>query len=194
MGNMPENPAILVVSGDADFAYPLAQQVINELKIPCEAIEKLDAQKPWKPSVTLVVSAEEVVNCPVPVLRLSSPPFRMQTILADIVAARQKQLSNDFDIGIRYRVLTKQKELFCATSKKAIALTDKEIKLLQCLTEQNGKVLSREQLLKDVWSVGTELDTHTLDTHVYRLRTKFRELADEDVIIAEDGGYKILGA
>ncbi len=68
-------------------------------------------------------------------------------------------------------------------------LTDKEAGLLQRLAEAGNKGVAKDQLLKDVWGIEALLDTHTLETHIYRLRGKFKELAGDEMIEAVDGGY-----
>jgi DNA-binding winged helix-turn-helix (wHTH) protein len=196
-GTAPINsPVILVVSHDEDFANPLAQQVLNELALPCAVVPDYEAAKPLPPSVTLVVTNEAVGDdCPCPVLRVSQPPFKMQVILKDIMAARQKQLSDDTVLCQGYRLQPRQKELLHQASGKSVSLTDKEVRILQTMADISGAVVSKEQLLKQVWGMGAVLETHTLETHIYRLRGKFRELGgDENIIIAADGGYKLMEA
>jgi len=73
-----------------------------------------------------------------------------------------------------------------------VALTDKEAQLLHSLAESKGQVVSKEHLLKTIWGFEEALDTHTLETHIYRLRGKFRDLTgDESMIAATEGGYKL---
>ena len=52
---------------------------------------------------------------------------------------------------------------------------------------------SRETLLKEVWGMEADLNTHTLETHIYRLRAKLRELSGNDIIEAFEGGYRLAG-
>ena len=192
MASTTTAPVILVISGDEFFANPLAQQVKNALSLPCAIAKSVEAAKPLPASVSLVVTNEpvrDVFSCPVIVLK--QPPFRMQDILQDILAVRQKQGGDEMPIGCSYRLQPRQKELVHVASGKTVSLTDKEVKLLQSLGDAAGKVVSKDQLHKQVWDMEAVLDTHTLETHIYRLRAKFRELADDDIIIAEGGGYKL---
>jgi len=73
-------------------------------------------------------------------------------------------------------------------------LTDKETGLLEYLCEAKERV-TREELLAAVWGYEDGVDTHTLETHIYRLRRKLRpragEQEGEDVFLAENGGYRI---
>ena len=95
-------------------------------------------------------------------------------------------------LGGRYSLQLRHKQLNHLASGQSVLLTDKEVALLQNLARGKGQVASKEQLLKDVWGFDETIDTHTLETHIYRLRGKFRELSDDDEIIAAtDGGYKL---
>ncbi|MDI1228312.1 MAG: winged helix-turn-helix domain-containing protein [bacterium] len=73
-----------------------------------------------------------------------------------------------------------------------IQLTDKEVDILVHLARQSPVAVSREDLLKDVWRYQDGVDTHTLETHIYRLRQKIEEVADAPQILVTDGrGYRI---
>lgn len=72
-------------------------------------------------------------------------------------------------------------------------LTDKEVDILLCLARQNGQTLKRDALLHYVWRYQPGVDTHTLETHVYRLRQKLTALGGlENLLLTdEDGGYRL---
>ena len=70
-------------------------------------------------------------------------------------------------------------------------LTDKEAQLLGSLARAGKGGIGREALMKDVWGFAGDMDTHTLETHIYRLREKFRELGGGEGIVVTDGGYRL---
>lgn len=74
-----------------------------------------------------------------------------------------------------------------------VPLTEKEALLLAALHAALPAAASREQLLKDVWAYAGDSETHTLETHIYRLRSKLAELdpAAADVI-TQDGTYRLV--
>jgi len=73
--------------------------------------------------------------------------------------------------------------------KKFIILTEKEIQLLELLSS-NKKAISKKNILKIIWQYSTDADTHTVETHVYRLRKKIKEVFDDNnLIINEKEGY-----
>jgi DNA-binding response OmpR family regulator len=71
---------------------------------------------------------------------------------------------------------------------KSQRLTDKEAAILARLAQAGGVVVARDTLLAEVWGYGGGIDTHTLETHVYRLR---RKLGAPDLLVSEDGGYRL---
>ncbi len=72
-----------------------------------------------------------------------------------------------------------------------VVLTEREIQLLELLHNQK-KSLSKSFILKEVWKYSDEADTHTVETHVYRLRKKIKEkFLDDNLIINNNEGYSI---
>ena len=73
--------------------------------------------------------------------------------------------------------------------KKKISLTEKEIKLLELLLDSK-KPISKNFIQKTVWEYSEEADTHTVETHIYRLRKKIAdEFKDEKFILNSKDGY-----
>lgn len=71
-------------------------------------------------------------------------------------------------------------------------LTDKEKDILLLLGAAKGGVVSRETLLEKVWAYAPNLETHTLETHIYRLRQKIeRDPARPEILLTDGSGYKI---
>tara|TARA_Y100001958_G_C20977544_1_gene370039 strand:- start:172 stop:735 length:564 start_codon:yes stop_codon:yes gene_type:complete len=72
-----------------------------------------------------------------------------------------------------------------------ISLTEREINLIIFLKNAE-KPVKIDELQKKVWDYGSELETHTVETHIYRLRKKIKkEFNDENFIISEKNGYFI---
>lgn len=72
-----------------------------------------------------------------------------------------------------------------------ISLTEKETELLQYLYEAGGKPVTNEDLLQGIWKYSSEIDSSTLQTHIYRLRQKISNIGD-DIIDNDGNGYRIL--
>jgi len=72
----------------------------------------------------------------------------------------------------------------------AIDLTDKEVDILVYLAKH--RTASRDDLLKNVWRYQQGVDTHTLETHIYRLRQKIEKSADHpQLLVTDDQGYRL---
>jgi len=70
--------------------------------------------------------------------------------------------------------------------------TEKENKILIFLAKFKGGVVSREYLLKELWRYHQEVETHTLETHIYRLRQKIEEdPLKPQVLKTHEGGYSL---
>ena len=76
----------------------------------------------------------------------------------------------------------------------SLALTEKECALMQLLVRAQPLSITREALLEQIWGIHPDIDTHTAETHIYRLRHKLAALTPNPCdIVTEDGAYKIAG-
>ncbi len=75
---------------------------------------------------------------------------------------------------------------------RAIRLTEKETNILKYLYRAGGKPVTREELLAEVWDYNSGVTTHTLETHVYRLRQKIEPVkGSTTLLLTEPGGYRL---
>ncbi len=121
-------------------------------------------------------------------------PFRLGVMLARLRAhIRQHERSDDavFTIG-PYSFQPGAKLLLEAQTNKKVRLTDKEAAILKYLYRTSDKVVGRDVLLDEVWGYNTGVTTHTLETHVYRLRQKIEEdPSNARILLTELGGYRL---
>jgi DNA-binding response OmpR family regulator len=121
-------------------------------------------------------------------------PFRFAVLLARIRShLRQHEQSEDaiFQIG-PYQFKPAAKVLIKDDQKK-IRLTEKETSIIKFLYRAGEQPISREMLLQDVWGYNAGVSTHTLETHIYRLRQKIeRDPAHAEILVTEAGGYKLI--
>jgi DNA-binding response OmpR family regulator len=121
-------------------------------------------------------------------------PFKFSVLLARIRAAlRQHDQSEDvvFTIG-QYSFQPAAKLLEAADGQK-VRLTDKETSILKYLYRQGPKTITRDVLLKEVWGYNNRVTTHTLETHIYRLRQKIeRDPSNARLLVTEEGGYRLV--
>ncbi|MDO1559082.1 response regulator transcription factor [Brevundimonas sp. 2R-24] len=120
-------------------------------------------------------------------------PFRFAVLLARIRAhLRSHEQSEDavFRLG-GYEFRPANKSLVDQAGKR-IRLTDKETSILKYLYRAGGKPVSREELLTEVWGYNAGVTTHTLETHVYRLRQKIEpEPGQARLLLTDVGGYRL---
>jgi DNA-binding response OmpR family regulator len=121
-------------------------------------------------------------------------PFKFAVLLARIRAQlRQHEQSEDavFTVG-PYTFKPAQKLLQDAKGGK-IRLTEKEASIIRYLYRADQKPVARDLLLQEVWGYNANVTTHTLETHVYRLRQKIeRDPQRAEILVTESGGYKLV--
>lgn len=122
-------------------------------------------------------------------------PFRLGVLLARLRAQlRQHEQSEDavFSVG-PYSFRPAAKMLVNEAQNKKVRLTEKETAILKYLYRAGEKPVGREQLLGEVWGYNAAVTTHTLETHVYRLRQKIeRDPSHAEILVTEPGGYKLV--
>jgi len=122
-------------------------------------------------------------------------PFRLNVLLARIRAQlRQHERSEDavFAIG-PYSFRPSAKLLVDDSRKLKVRLTEKETAILKFLYRAGDAVVSRDRLLHEVWGYNSGVTTHTLETHVYRLRQKIEhDPGKAAILITEPGGYRLV--
>ncbi len=120
-------------------------------------------------------------------------PFRFAVLLARIRAhLRSHEQSEDavFSIG-PYEFRPAAKVLVDDKGKK-VRLTEKETNILKYLYRAGGKPVMREELLTEVWGYNAGVTTHTLETHIYRLRQKIEpEPGQARLLLTDAGGYRL---
>ena len=121
----------------------------------------------------------DVISLP---LRLSE----LNSIVENLVA--KKKFNKNSSILLKeYKLNKNEKRL--VKDKNYISLTEKEIQLLELLL-LNKKPISKNKILEEVWKYSTSADTHTVETHIYRLRKKIKsKFKDENFILNNKSGY-----
>jgi len=122
-------------------------------------------------------------------------PFRLGVLLARIRAQlRQHEQSEDatFTVG-PYTFRPSAKILLNPATNKKIRLTEKETAILRYLFRAGQRPVGRDKLLDEVWGYNAGVTTHTLETHIYRLRQKIeRDPSHAEILVTEPGGYRLI--
>lgn len=114
--------------------------------------------------------------------------FRSLKLLQDRLETAAVQQEVTFGNGLGFR----PSERIISKNGAQVDLTDKESALLLCLFRKRADWLAREALLEEVWGYGEGVDTHTLETHLYRLRGKLKPLlGDSELILTRQGTHRL---
>lgn len=121
-------------------------------------------------------------------------PFRFAVLLARIRAQlRQHEQSEDAVFTIGKYIFKPASKLLVDEKGSKIRLTEKETSILKYLYRAGEKVVTRDILLLEVWGYNAGVTTHTLETHIYRLRQKIeRDPSNAELLVTETGGYKLI--
>ena len=121
-------------------------------------------------------------------------PFRFAVLLARIRAhLRQNEHSEDAVFKVGPYSFKPSAKLLLREDNKKIRLTEKETAIIKFLLRAGEQIVSRDVLLQDVWGYNAGVTTHTLETHVYRLRQKIeRDPSHAEILVTEGGGYKLI--
>lgn len=121
-------------------------------------------------------------------------PFRFAVLLARMRAQlRQHEQSEDATFSVGPYTFKPSQKLLTMENGQKIRLTEKEAAIIRYLYRADQKVVTRDVLLEEVWGYNSGVTTHTLETHVYRLRQKIeRDPSNAEILVTENGGYKIV--
>lgn len=121
-------------------------------------------------------------------------PFKFAVLLARIRAQlRQHESSEDAIFTVGPYTFRPSQKLMTDQKGQKIRLTDKETNILKYLYRAGDKVIGRDTLLHEVWGYNAGVTTHTLETHIYRLRQKIEPNPSQaSLLVTEAGGYRLV--
>ncbi|WP_306258992.1 response regulator transcription factor [Pararhizobium sp. IMCC21322] len=121
-------------------------------------------------------------------------PLRFAVLLARIRAQlRQHEHSEDATFSIGPYNFRPSAKLLTTEGGEKVRLTEKETAILKFLHRAGDKVVTRDVLLHEVWGYNAGVTTHTLETHIYRLRQKIEDdPSNAEILVTQDGGYKLV--
>ncbi len=121
-------------------------------------------------------------------------PFKFAVLLARIRAQlRQHEQSEDAVFTLGHYTFKPASKLLVDAGGSKVRLTEKETSILKFLYRAGEKVVTRDVLLHEVWGYNAGVTTHTLETHIYRLRQKIeRDPSNAEILVTETGGYKLV--
>ena len=177
------------------FEYQILFEILNEINeslnfkiIQCDENEYNSIQ--FDPKVDyLIVSRKKVKNIK-NLLVLEDKPIKLEKLLENININFLKSKFYDqsnikigkYNLDLNSRIIS--------FKDKVLDLTEREINLIVFIHDKKNATV--KDLQKNVWDYSSDLETHTVETHIYRLRKKMNEVfGDENFIINNDNGYSI---
>lgn len=195
---------ILFISDNKDFAEDLKAQILRfapdfsfvenapDLLLIDEDSECCNELRQKYPTIPLIfLSAENKEN---DILNIYvKKPFSLMSFL-DVLRAANNNLDNSADGYLTfndYELRPNLREIVDIQSGDVIKLTEREIDILKYLYKNQGHYVSKSDLQRNVWKYNEEVATHTIETHIYRLRQKVEQKGGRRLIITENGGYML---
>ena len=199
--------AVTVEAGDAAGALGLARETFFDAILLDVGLPDMDGRELCQ------LMRREGVRCPIIMLTAAdtdadtilglgagandyvAKPFRVNVLLARLRAQlRQFEQSEDASLTIGpYTFRPAVKLLLDDRRNRRIRLTEKEAAILKYLYRAGEKPVGRETLLGEVWGYNTGVTTHTLETHIYRLRQKIEpDPSNAEILVTEPGGYRLV--
>ena len=119
-------------------------------------------------------------------------PMRIRELLVRMNALlRQFKSSNDVRFSIQGLDFIPANKTISNVEEQMISLTEKETLILKKLFNSRPGAVSKDVLLSEIWGYGVGMSTHTIETHIYRLRQKLRRLDLNNIIETTGDGYRL---
>ena len=206
-------PDILFLSEQGDFAEDLSEQIrlyapdftihreekkdeAFDLYLLDEQPEKLkDLRREHHKAPVILLSSEGNLAEDDNSATIIAKPFALADFLNRLRSSINlfENRSEGYLIFNAYELHPVAKEILNLRTGEVIKLTEKEVAVIKYLYKAKDKIVSKNDLLQDVWDYNPEVTTHTIETHIYRLRQKVEHDGQgAPLIMTEDGGYKLV--
>jgi DNA-binding response OmpR family regulator len=160
----------------------------------CKAMRKNGFKGPVIMLTGHTTDADQILGLDAGANDYIAKPFRFAVLLARIRAQlRQHEASEDAVFRIGPYVFRPSAKLMTDAKGAKVRLTEKETSILKYLYRAGEKAVTRDVLLSEVWGYNSGVTTHTLETHIYRLRQKIeKDPSRAEILVTEGGGYKLV--
>lgn len=117
--------------------------------------------------------------------------FRAESLVKLLIKNNDSNQALPHFVELQDAILNTRDNLWLVSGRGEIKITQKETQLI-CFLKQRNEVVSRDELLSELWGYVAGLDTHTLETHIYRLRQKIEiDPSKPKYILTHGDGYKV---
>ena len=174
---------IIIGTDQGSYRFPSIGQFIKEAKITNIVLFIIEAEAGGSSSFEESTEKHYFIEKPFKIALLNK---KISTIFAKI--------SNLDDVTHKIGpfIFFPLKKVIMLDEKIKVELTGKEVDILKCLLSAAGEAVDKDKLLKQVWNYSSDVTTHTLETHIYRLRQKLElDPSIPRLIISQGGGFSI---
>ena len=194
------NPLIAIFAGDKTVRAYLERvvalagaQALSETEDPGEAtlwIVTGNAQTPPQGNIPVIRLGEGTeTGKDVRILKI---PLRAASLAEILERTLAQSRQVPAQVAIAEYVLDTAENLWLAPQKPPVRLTEKETAIMLAIKESAPSSLSRPALLTKVWAYADGVETHTLETHIYRLRQKIEEDPSKpSILLTDEDGYRL---
>ncbi|OAN50299.1 hypothetical protein A6A04_02560 [Paramagnetospirillum marisnigri] len=203
-------PSILLIIADAMLRQSIAEHLADSLGAAVAQLAEDEAPAQAARSHHLIILDAEAngallcgslrddgITAPLLLLggdheaadEVMAKPLRLGTLAAKASELLARRAAGLEPIRIGPWRLEPQRRLMLRDDGRMARLTDKEAAILARLAQAGGVVVARDVLLAEIWGYGDGIDTHTLETHIYRLRRKIDP--GGELLQGEGGGYRL---
>lgn len=196
---------VSIISNNADFQDDLVLQMtkyiegfvwdndVPDVIVIDENAKKIGQMQQIHPSVPLILLTAENISEVEGANQIIRKPFSLWKLLDAVLSANSKQdnskdgrlVFNNYELRPNTRIIV---DLLTGCETK---LTEKEVNILKYLYKYKHDFVSKNDLQTNVWGYNEEVATHTVETHIYRLRQKVEQAEDRRLIVTENGKYKL---
>jgi len=169
---------------DKEDSSPLKAIIFDRCPAPSH-LKETHAQHPKALIYLLLHQKDKIPTVPFPV-KVFERPFYLKALKIQLESASSQAL---IILG-EFKLYLNNRRLIHSQKEKSCILTEKEVEILTYL-HRTKKCISRETLLKDVWNYADGITTHTLETHIYKLRQKLVLSSGNNVLKTTDEGYSL---
>lgn len=175
--------------GEAETAAPDILLIDENL----EALQKYHAQNLKAPTIFLTANPEGLEDAD-NINHLIIKPFELGYFLDELRSCLN--IYDNSEEGYitfnQYRLRPLNKDIVNLRNGEETKLTEKEVAVIKYLYKFQDRIVGKNELLQDVWGYSPDVTTHTIETHIYRLRQKVEhDNPDAQLILTVDGGYQL---
>lgn len=182
-----KNNVISIVAGNG-LLVSVLEEVLKKYSVEACKVDST-AEAPG-PQIWVGMHGSLPDSFGIPEANIFYTPVRLGTIL-DRIQQIQAQPAVREQINIGPYSLD-ETTLSLKRNGTMIRLTEKETEILKILVHANGRVVKKEDMLRGVWGYAENVETHTLETHIYRLRQKIEEdPASPKILLTQGAGYRL---